>query len=326
MALCVPFIKGKSKVEFPALKDLTFAKLELKRRKKKFGGDWPEIDMQYALHAVFWINDLGKALSKEERAEWIFVWKQMLQASLRSLRPRGDREELRLLYGYENSLLRKVSVLLPQLRVEEGPEEFWNPILSLGWPGHYYIDFFLSYWFSSNLNDPSEGFVREWKAMLDFAFTSSVWSTASIRKSYRARELWGVLMGLKAGKLQLEQGKTRAVIQELDPYYKKWIERHIGFSTCATALVNFLAENPQCDFLFDALIALEKEYIPLDKNQWDEREFRPILAYLLEEVFEHRYEELRSRQDALKSFQSLLRRLVELQETHAIALSSRIGT
>ena len=100
-------------------------------------------------------------------------------------------------YEYDNWVLERLAVVVAQMRPDDGPERYWNPILKLGSGAKHYVEHFLNHWFlhAKKMMDKT-AFTQEWQRMLDFCLTLDSWVTNKGRSSIHLQSLWMSLIGL----------------------------------------------------------------------------------------------------------------------------------
>jgi hypothetical protein len=191
----------------------------------------PGLDLSLIQAAYSWQPALDQAVSESERTEWIGFWNEALDCLLRRLGAETEDEEE--IPGTPNEVdhwvLCRIAGLITQLRHAERPADFWEPILSLGTPGHSWLQTFLKEWFVCGLrSEPaSDAFVREWRAMLEYAFSSPKWSFDSAKRWLKLEEMWCVLIGFDRASHPLWMVSQKPVVKRMYEFYERWADRHL---------------------------------------------------------------------------------------------------
>ncbi len=126
----------------------------------------PGLDLNIITHAFSWI-DIESATSPVERPKWLALIKELLNLSLASVPVIEDRVHQEI-DGFPNDfddwIYEQVAAAIPCMTSAENLDSLWKPILGLGAPAHYWVERFLSRWFSKGVfvvNAP-EAFLELW--------------------------------------------------------------------------------------------------------------------------------------------------------------------
>jgi hypothetical protein len=260
--------------------------------------------------------------------EWIGFWNEALDCLLRMLgTDTEDEEEIPgTPYGEDSWVLRGIAGLIMQLHHSERSEDFWKPILSLGTPGHLWFKTFLSKWFTYGLHtEPTpEAFVREWRAMLEFAFASSKWNFDSVKRWFKLEELWCALMGFDGISRDVWTVSQKPVVQHMYGLYERWADRHLRRPRCARAFIAFLTQPAAEEILLDGLAWLEKGVRQAGNRFWSEHGSQEVLVSLLDMCWRSYQGKLRQHEAAFSAFKMLLKKLADFQNSVALEIQQRV--
>lgn len=318
------FVDKSITPQIPPLDDLSAKKSALKydriSHRRNHGPDLELIQAAYA-----WAPSLNQASSETERAEWIAFWKEALGWTLRMLidETGGEKAIDELSSDWDRWVFDHVAPLIMELRPTERPEEFWKPILSLGTPGHYWIKDFLEYWFINGLRSERgcDVFVYEWRAMVEFAFSSSEWSFDSARSQYHLEEMWCCLMGFD----WIISDTQKPIVRQMHDIYERWAGTHLKKPHCAKQFIAFLKQPAAEEILLDGLIWLENAACQAGDQFWSGRGIQEKLASLLNRCWQSHQSNLRRHQTSFGAFKSLLKGLADRQNTFAMELQDRVS-
>ena len=283
-------------------------------------GQFPGLDFRLVQAAYSWLPSINQTSNQVERQEWITFWKETFNYS------RQIREKDRTLSGWSGWFSRNVACLITQLQPIEKPEDFWKPILSFGVQENRWIEDFLTQWFAHGLGSipVSDSFIRDWDAMVEFAFSSPEWQFDPRLCQYGLEELWCHLMGLSSNVSELWTSDQKSVVKQMHGIYQRWAQEHLNKARCALSFVIFLLNPAAQDLRFDGLSWL---YTASQTNEfWSEHTIEERLASLLDKCWHSHQSDLRQHPEAFAAFKQLLRKLADLQNSLALEIQQRIAS
>jgi hypothetical protein len=296
-----------------------------KRPRQPFG-----LDLMLIQHAYAWLPSLDRATSEDERAEWIGFWTQALDFFLWTLgdEVEGEEEIPDSVYEEDRWILDGVARLILELQRSEQPESFWQPILSLGAPGHRWVMTFLMAWFDNGLRaqPASDVFVREWRAMVEFAFASPKWQIESARRWFDLEDLWCSLLGFGRISFDLWAAAQKPVIRRLHDLYERWAQTHLRRPRCARAFINFLQTPAADEMRLNGLVWLDEAAKQGGDRFWDEQGLPDTLASLLDLCWTSHKARLRQQEATFDAFKTLLRKLADFQNPVALEIQHRVAS
>jgi hypothetical protein len=290
----------------------------------------PGLDLLLIQAAYSWLPTLDQAASEAERVEWIGFWKEALDCMVRRLgEDPGDEEEISgTPWTVDYWMLDHIVCLIPQLRRSEFPTDFWRPILSLGTPGRFWINTFLRKWFVYGLHsEPAPGaFVREWRAMLEFAFASPKWNFDSVKRWFKLDEMWCALMGFDSISSDTWTVPQKPVVKHMYELYERWADSHLHRPQCARAFIAFLTQPAAEEILLDGLAWLEKAARRAGDRFWNEHGLQAALVSLLDMCWRSYKGRLRQQETAFSAFKTLLKKLADFQNPVALEIQQRVAS
>lgn len=170
------------------------------RRRRRYNIDIGTLQTMYSF-----LNERPLPTDKNERQECIELWQEILACFLETLQPDSEEEaELEIkgdFYEEDRWLLDKIALLIVQMQANEKPEQFWQPILDLGWQAHDYIEHFLFSFLLHNIDKLedaafSKKFVNLWSDMFRYADESSGWNRTSSNRTRHLDIMWQKMMGI----------------------------------------------------------------------------------------------------------------------------------
>lgn len=223
-------------------------------------------------------------------------------------------------------VLRRIAGLITQLRDSERPADFWKPILSLGTPGHSWVKAFLSEWFMYGLHtEPApNAFVREWRAMLEFAFASPKWNFDSAKRWFKLEELWCALMGFEWMSRDVWTISQKPIVKRMHALYERWADRCFHRPRCAQTFIAFLTQPAAEEIFLDGLAWLEKAVRQAGDRFWNEPGLQEALASLLDVCWRSYKESLRQQDASFSAFKMLLKTLADFQNPVALEIQQRV--
>ncbi|MEK6289268.1 MAG: hypothetical protein AABO57_26450 [Acidobacteriota bacterium] len=326
------FIKGTTKIllrgwSHSFLQQEEEAKHRRSGRRKRYR-QFPKIDLAIIQSIFSWLPALSEAHNETERSEWVALWKEMLDVFLWTMSS-GVEDENEIdgtPHEWDRWVLGRVAWIVQQLNEDEHPEDFWRPILSLGSPGHYWVEHFLTDWFSVALRAgpmPDQGLIQ-WKAMIDFALYSPDWDLASPRPNYYISEIWCHLMGFDHIVRSLWNEDQRGTVDALEPDYCRWASVFLLVPRCLTGFSVFLMSSAADGILLEALRWIEASIVNASRDFFNERDVQECLVQLLDHSWHTHNTALRQQPDTFKAFMSVLKKMADLQNPTALEIQQRV--
>ena len=273
-----------------------------------------------------WIPTLNEANSVDERNEWLFFWKDLLSITIDLVsEDKNDRGEFRgTPSDWDCWILKKMSMQILDMKKSENPHEFWEPILNLGAPGHYWVEDFFSEWFffGIGLFNEKSNFDKKWKEMVEYAFDSNDWNETSGVKWFHWPDLWCKLLGMDYSISRYWESDKKNIIYDMAPFYKKWATNHLSEPKSAHYFIHFLM-LPACEsILIDGIIDLELASRDVDFFTDRHYKIQNPLATLLEFSWNRYKDDVLDNSEAYTAFKKILKKLIDLQNIQAIEFQS----
>lgn len=292
----------------------------------------PGIDIELIRHAFEGMPPMKDAINEKERTQWLFFWEEALHCTLRMV-GNGNEKILKIEgtpYDYDRWIFDKAVRIICELDSPDEQKAFWQPVLNLGSPAHYWIKDFLSSWFFllfQEKNIDHDIFVQVWKDVLDFAFDSPKWDCRNFERPYRVMELWRHLVGLDAMVIRIWHDKKHApIIKQIRNHYKQWARLNLVSEDSAETLILFLRKPAADDIRLDGLLWLGDAASQLDNHFWHdpENKIRDSLSELLNHYWQNDSIRIRQSRAHWEKYKNLLKILVEKQNPLAMKLSEEI--
>lgn len=288
----------------------------------------PGLDLLLLQAAYNWLPALDQAVSESERTEWIGFWQEALDCLLRRLgTDTEDEEEIPgTPHEVDRWMLSCIASLITQLHHSDRPTDFWEPILCLGTPGHFWIEDFLSEWFDCGLrSEPaSDAFVREWRAMLECAFASPQWNFDLVNRRHHLEKMWCALIGLDWICRDLWTVSQKPVVKHMHAFYERWADRCLHRPRCALAFIAFLSRPAAEEVLLDGLVWLEKAARQAEDWFWNEHGLQEALVSFLDMCWRSYKGRLRQQEISFTAFKTLLKKLADFQNPVALEIQQRV--
>jgi hypothetical protein len=282
--------------------------------------------------AYSYLPALNNAHDPQERAQWIKQWREILECLLRTLQPLSAEDRDKEVGGtpcrVEFWMLGSVSILITQMTQGENPEQFWQPILDLGWQAHHWVEHFLTSFFNQNLYKTDEDafrrrFVRLWSEMIDYADAAEGWNNSTTSRGWNVSEIWECLMGLSGYSAVSWKDQHQPILQDMRDRFQMFCDRHMGGYRTVAKFLRLLSLPAAKSIRLDALRWAEPHLA--EGRIWDRHEdIEGCLSSLLAECWQNQQAELRQSPETFECFKRLLKLLADRQNTMALEIQNRI--
>jgi hypothetical protein len=307
-------------------------KLYEKERKKRGDGWKPPKDEYFDFWllkaALSWLPPLNQAINREERAEWLLFWKQAITWTISILETDEDDEMSGTPSDWDRWIFEQMAIQTLQMEDSEKPEELWRPILELGAEGHYWVDDFLMEWFIKGIgyDAVSNNFIKRWKQILEYAFTSKKWSASRGRFWFYRNNLWCELLGMNYLVSGFWSEDRESILTDMKPYYEKWAKDFLTDPKHAVLFIYFLQRPAAKNMLLDALVWLDNASDNAGEAFFTDRHHnvQRLLANLLEVSWKNQKTAIRGNSASYGAYKNLLRKLVDIQNPQAIEIQQNL--
>ena len=274
----------------------------------------PRLDLYAVQKAHSWLPPLDPSLDPVERAEWLDFWKEAVQHSVALINHSLDcgRQFDSNHDRWHRWLFDHLALVIRTMHHEELPGQFWQPILALGTEGHHWIQMFLSSWFHWNLQvQPfQDGFVREWRKMIEFVSRSPGWSYQEIRSWIDLDDISCNLMGFGFASISIWHEGHKGLIDEMEGAYEHWAGTHSSRPGCGVHFASFLKQPGAESLLVKGIIWLDTAVSKApDYYFFRDGETRARIRSLLDYCWNSHREALHSNSQAFDAFRRLATRL-----------------
>jgi hypothetical protein len=276
----------------------------------------------------------AQAADNSERERFLKFWDQaqvMCLAGTHFYDEKGQEiartlTEAGLPYNTDNWVLEQLAVVVGQMRPEDKPERFWQPILALGARAEHWVDRFLDHWFmdAKKMMDPAV-FVGEWKRMIDFCLASEAWDVEGGRAGFNLPSLWMSLMGLPRFTTSLWRDDDAAMVEEAGEHFVKVAGHVLGSAHNAVHFFSWLTEASAKGIRKQLLRPIADVGLSASNSWWEERHLPKVMARYLGLVWDEHATALEKGTELKKIFLSLVHRTAGTQEPLAMELQTRIA-
>lgn len=284
-----------------------------------------------------WLEQIDNATSPTERERMISTLENILRGQLR---PLGGIEEAiadgkdchdrfwRMPSDWDRWIFDLLASVIPKLNKEDSARRLWEPVLSFGLDRVHWVDSFISSWFIHGLRIAGceANFFREWKAMIDFAWTKQNWRQTEVRNNRSDDELFRHLMGFSSfGHGYFEDEKYRALLATMTPEFENWTDAFFPHPTATAAYARFLTYPSAIDYLRDGVAKLAEVSSQFEEWHWgDYYHLEHALLKLLEHDWYNNSAEIQSNQVIRQQFLKILKTMSDRQVAQALELQDKM--
>jgi len=272
-----------------------------------------------------WLPLPEKALDEAERGEWLGFWRSALTVVLARPAAITSRDERPYPREDESWLLQVVAALVLQLRPDETPAHFWQPIIDLTGETHDWPEMFLRALHRSALGAAAVplNYVPIVRDIVKRAFTK----VDGKERWHSFEDVWETLLGMDPSSGDLWKPEHGVIVAELADQGDLWMQR---VSPRGRRLKNFaywLSRPAAVPVRLRALKWLLGVARSQEKGRDHEAaEAADALANLLNIVWDNDEARLRANDGAFAAFRGLLGWLVDRQNVRGLELLGRIGS
>jgi hypothetical protein len=291
---------------------------------------YPGINWEVIQAGYSWIPNLDEAIDEKERKQWIDIHRELLDLELQNLRTtqRDSHNKIKgTPYKFELWVFGIIARLIPQLRSEEKPEEYWQPILDFGAAANYWINSFLSAWFlkGSKVASSPRLFASHWSKMIQYALKSPLWrNNYSVPCYNRLEDLYIQLMGLKDGAEILGHHDFSEIISDLIPLYEQWASEWLNKASVANFFARFILKPSASQMMISGLEWLAKGVKQITPDQWRYYSLSDNLISVLCACWKKYRHEVETEPDIKKAFLDILNLLISKGNEDALVLLDQI--
>lgn len=286
-----------------------------------------DLDLDFLLCAFSWLGPVEQTAPGTERADWIQFEREVLSCVLRTFPAEiGDAHEYDgTPYETDRHVFQRVTATLLRLRPDEGPAEFWQPILELGPAAHYWVSDFLNSFLTAGLQQSpvSHAFIRTWKSMLQFAFASPKWSGT---RRFHSGEIWQHLLGQDWVIRSLWVKEHEPLLIEVKAYFERWAKEQLHHCRELRTFFHFLETEAASCLVCDGLAWATPLLRGADKWFWQYEDDRDAFASFLRLIWEKHWTTVRRNSVAVEGFKTLAAKLAAYQNPLALEISTRVAS
>lgn len=281
-----------------------------------------DFDIGHLNATLAWAEDLDRATSEAERADWIALHHQAIVcavhriecwARLEAEQPDVADQQRKNPYDDESRLLDRLARILSRLKPGEDHQSLWEPIFALGADGPNWIQEFFRGWTLESVDrgSLSKALNEQWTGMLEFAESSDSWKKES--RDFRGLgDTWATILGLSqfGGFWTAELAPTLLAIQ---PFLKRWAIPRLNNSYRAKSILRLL-QSPAAVHLRLDFLMLFREHISFDDAYyWREAGIQDAFADFIRLLFDEHWPEVSSSETLRAAFMAIVLKLSALQ-------------
>ncbi|HEY4034184.1 MAG TPA: ATP-binding protein [Ktedonobacteraceae bacterium] len=288
----------------------------------------PGIDLNILTHAFTWIN-IKSATSPVERLKWLALIKEFLNLSLASVPFVADpahQEIDSFPSDFDDWIYEQVAEAIPCMTSAETPDSLWKPILGLGAPAHYWVERFLSRWFTRGVFAVSapEPFLELWIKMIRYALSHPLWDMEQNRTHY-LNEIVCELLGLNVGFSIIGNNENfTGYIGKMADVYAMAAKKWFVMPRVVLSFAKFVVQPAIRHLLLPAIYWLADATRSFQEYHWREHGLKGSLTEFLRVCWENQEQKISSDSDLQKAFLSLLVTLSAHGDHATIALRDHI--
>ena len=294
----------------------------------------PRIDMQQ-IQATFCSLLLpAKANDDSERVRFLEFWDQAMIVCLAGARfvdeegndISSELTEAGIPNGSERRILERLAIVVGQMRLDEKPERYWKPILSLGSHARHWVEHFLDHWFIDARNSMlSDEFAKEWIRMIDFCLNSETWREQSRHTRFHTPQLWMSLIGLPQFATSLWEDDDAVIVNQAGDYIEHVIRHVLPSARDAAHLLSWLTTTSGEGIRCRLLKPIADTGLKAPNAWWNERNLVRTMTQYLNSLWDKHMSYLDQNQESKDIFLSLIHRAAKTQEPLALELQKRIA-
>ena len=299
---------------------LGFRLLELHRR--DYG-----LDMGVVVAAFGQLPPLAEAKEAPERAHWLNVCKQMLEAFCRTLPVMSDSENEELKYDVWSSDGKVFNIVARRIFEcqEEERTALWQPILDLSPAAHHHIEQFLNAVLLEGLRtEPPRiaELIPIWREMADYLFRSEKWKSGQTRDK---GEVWKVILLYGAPFPSVGEEFCVPLVDNLRPFFEWHVKSMDRDAHEQSSVAAFLTTEAGVRLLVDALVWLRQSWETASNYFWETAVERGHFERLLDHAWRKHFAAVRGNPDAFKAFKLLTLNLAAHHVPTALEIQQQLG-
>jgi hypothetical protein len=280
------------------------------------GLDWDFLEAEFGW--LWWEGEKpnpmwsDEAVFQEQRHIILLLW--ALEVWLNH-RPRADHKDDPLPNQLGYSVLQTIAKMIAHASAPRA-QELWEPILTLGAPGHYAVGHFVSCWFLEASRLEAIEFAARWEPMIKYALDSSEWGEGT--PWYYGQRLLRQILGFGSQTFLDRDPAFQGIISQMAHHYERWAREHLSSEDDnVTGLCFFLASSSARSLRMKGLGWLQQVVTARD---WYRSAMGDALIEFLNVTLTQDTQTLRSDMAARDAFLALVALLVSKQLPAALAL------
>jgi len=294
----------------------------------------PKIDTHEIMSGFSGIFLPDQATSDNERERFLFFWEQALATCLAGTQFCDENEhaidptlaEAGLPYDYDNWVLERMTLVVSQMRADEKPERFWQPILQLGSRAEHWVEHFLDHWFmDAKKSMATPRFIEACRRMVDYCLSSDSWVPQGGRSGFYLPSLWMSLVGLPRFTSSLWQDEEANIVGMMGDCFIKIAPHVLGSARDAVHFVSWLTDPSASQIRTLLLKPVADAAMTGSEYWWNEEHIAKVIARYLSLLWTEHGRSIEHNEAQKEIFLQLLHRAASTQEPLAMELQARIA-
>lgn len=283
-----------------------------------------DLDFHVVRCAHAWLPLPDRAISEQERRDWIQFWHSALAFTLARPLALEAQDSNRFPGEDERWVLSAVAAVLLQVPPDESPEALWKPILNLcgeldDWPEFFMETFHL---LALTADQLPATYVDTVRAIVRYAFTD-----IDDKRRWRSFEgVWDAVMGVDGYSCKHWEPRHAEAVVQLSDVFDEWMDKVPKNGRRLAYFANWLGRPAASSMRLRSLRWFLSLLRVQGRGLRDADEADDALAALLNVVWWEDEQRLRRDRPGFDAFRGLLGWLTDRQNAHGLELLGRIGS
>jgi len=301
------------------------------------GGMSNSFDISVLRSGVKWASNFTNIDEVADRKKRVYLTAQLAKCTVYrmqswlQMREETGREDFadhgrKMPYPFEEEVFGQIANALVQLEATDLPELLWEPFLKLANVAPYWINRFLSCWFSEirQMNPIPDRISYQWKQMLEFSKTAPEWEEMNYcnRKLSDSRaELHGF------GQLSDYNWEVNMlpIVREVRDYLEEWLVPRFKDEFLFPRIISILKKEGAKELRLESISWINEQFNMQDEEFWVDKSRQDVLASYLNFLLINETTDIIKSDAAKGAIQSLSLKLSSLQHLLGREIHRKIG-
>ncbi|MBC7816538.1 MAG: hypothetical protein IAG10_06600, partial [Planctomycetaceae bacterium] len=283
----------------------------------------PGFDIEFLRCAFQWLPLLDADWPAEDRQGYVRLVRDLLSVSLNMLPTLSEDEEVEgTPFPFDRWIFEQSARTIARLRLNETPEQLWEPILKLGPQYRYWVDSFLTGWMIHGLKAAAtpEQFVTHWRSMIEFVLLHPLWND-----HWHLDELVVELLGMNYGRTAIGDDERFApLIRDMIPLFERAATKWLSKSDVAEHFASFLICPAAIHLIVPGIQWLWPVVREFDHRDWRRSHIEAHLMAALRTAWRIHSEPITRDAGMRDAFLGILNILASRQNHEALDLRDRV--